>query len=164
MKQFELKYPPISIDYLEGEPLKLLNDFRFYHNKIKFRKDIIKLQNLFQKYLNTPLQATGIRDSYMKEPYFESYLILFFSTFKLIQCINDIMENYLDITIKEGCFYLESNSTYMILLSKDINGMRAGIDEMEDILDQVLDKYFQEQKFEDYIQIYPFKLYNCGKK
>ncbi|MBY8982792.1 MAG: hypothetical protein KGD57_07580 [Candidatus Lokiarchaeota archaeon] len=73
------------------------------------------------------------------------------------------MKNYLDIIIKRGCFFIESNSNYIILLSKDMEGLTAGIYTMEEILTQILDNYFQKKEFDTHIKIYPFKLYNCSK-
>lgn len=163
MRQFELKNSPLKLDFLEGDPLKLSEEFKFYHNKLKFRKEINRLQYLFQKYFKSPLQATGIRDSYLNEKFTESFFILIFSTYDIIRKMDDLMKNYLDIIIKRGCFFIESNSNYIILLSKDMEGLTAGIYTMEEILTQILDNYFQKKEFDTHIKIYPFKLYNCSK-
>ena len=100
---------------------------------------------------------------YIKKKYSESFFIIIFSTYDIIQTIDDIIENYLDIIIKERCFFLESNSDYMILLSKDMDGISAGINAMEEILGQVLHNYFNKKQFEENIKILPFRLYSCNK-
>ncbi|MBY9007804.1 MAG: hypothetical protein KGD63_13765 [Candidatus Lokiarchaeota archaeon] len=158
MNQFELNDENYNLEFTTGDSLKIISDFKFYHNKLKFRKELNILQYLFKKYLGNPLQAAGIRDTYLNENNTESFYILFFSTYEAIKKLNGIMNNYLDLNIEKGCFFIESKSEYMILLSKDEEGIIAGIHTMDNILDQILDDYFQKKKFEGYIEIFPFKL------
>ena len=77
LEEFELNKDSTTISYKEGEPLKLDNNFSFFHNKNKFRKELNKLQYLFRKYTGDSLVASGIRDSYLKEEISEDFLIIF---------------------------------------------------------------------------------------
>ena len=76
IKEYEFKISPKKITYGDEKPLKLSNEFSFYHNKSLFRKELNRLQYLFHKYLKTSLLAAGIRDSYLKEKYSGNYLII----------------------------------------------------------------------------------------
>ena len=76
LKEFTFEKPPSKIIYFDKEPLKLSNEFMFFHNKNKFRKDLVRLQNLIKSYTKSPLHAAGIRDSYLKEEFSEEYLII----------------------------------------------------------------------------------------
>jgi len=54
IKTFEFDKPPKKITYLDEDPLKLTEDFVFYHNKSKIRKGLIDFNiflNLIQKIL-----------------------------------------------------------------------------------------------------------------
>jgi len=162
LKEFEFENPPKQISYLDKEPLKLTNEFLFFHNKSKFRNLITQLQLLIKSYTNAPLHAAGIRDSYLKEEYSENFLIILFTNSKTVKSANSFLEAYSDIKIKPGCFYLETTSSYMLLLSSEMNGLTLGIEIMKEILKQVLNDYMNQKKFDDYIKIRPFRLSNCS--
>jgi hypothetical protein len=164
LKKFDFKKPPQNITYFEKEPLKLNNEFMFFHNKSKFRKELTQLQILIKSYTNSPLHAAGIRDSYLKEQYFEEFLIVLFTDIESVKKINEIIEKNLDIVLNPGCFLIENNTNYMLLLSKDIEGLRKGISVMESILKQVLEDYMNQKIFGDYIKICTFELMDCIKK
>jgi hypothetical protein len=63
--------------------------------------------------------------------------------------------------LNPSCFYLETVSNYMFLLSRDIEGLTLGIATMEIILKQILEDYVNQKRFDDYIKICPFKLLTC---
>ena len=160
IKEFKFKSPPKSITYLEGEPLKLTETFDFFHNKSKLRKSLNQLQYLFKSFIKNPLLASGIRDSYLTEEYTEEYLIVLFTTPEIIKNSNEILASYSDIEFTQGNFFLITTSDYMMLLAKDMNGINSGIEIMKEILNQVLEDYFNKKEFEDYIKIRQFKLSN----
>ncbi len=162
LKEFKFKKSPSKITYFDEEPLKLSNEFIFFHNKSKFRKELTRLQYLFKKFTKIPLHAAGIRDSYLKEEYSENLLIVLFTTSEKIRKSNEFFESISDKTLDPGCFYLETKSDFMLLVSRDIEGLKYGIDTMETILKQVLEDYINQQKFDDYIQVCPFQLNHCG--
>ena len=160
LKEFIFKNPPKSITYIEGEPLKLTEKFVFFHNKTKIRKNLTQLQNLFKSYMKNPLLASGIRDSYLVEEYTEEYLIVLFTTPEIIKNSNEILASYSDIEFTQGNFFLITTPDYMMLLAEDMNGINPGVEIMKEILNQVLEDYFNKKKFEDYIKIRQFKLSN----
>jgi len=161
LKEFKFEKFPHKITYMDEEPLKLNNEFIFFHNKSKVRKDITRLQYVFKSYTNSPLQAAGIRDSYLKEELSEAFLIVLLTLPEIIQNSNNIVEAHSNIELKSGCYYIETNSNYMLLLSKDMEGFAAGINMMETILKQVMEDYMIQKKFDDYIKICSFELINC---
>ena len=161
IKNYEFKDNPKEITYFDGEPLRLSKEFSFYHNKNWFRKELNRFQYLFKTYLKNPLIAAGIRDSYLKEEYSENYLIVLFTDAQSIKNTNNIIEANLAKEISQGCFYLISNTNYLLLLAKDKNGLISGLSIMEEILTQTLEDYFNQQQFDDFIKIRPFKLSNC---
>ncbi len=165
IKEYEFKNSPKEITYGNEEPLKLSNEFSFYHNKNKFRKELNRLQNLFLRYLKTSLVAAGIRDSYLKEIYSENLLIIIFTDNKRIKETNQIIEANSDVEAKllSNCFYLESSTKFMLLLAKDMKGLNSGIDTMEEIFTQTFKDYLSQKKFDDYIKICPFKMISCAK-
>jgi len=160
LKEFIFKNPPKSITYIDGEPLKLTEKFNFFHNKTKLRKNLTKLQLLIKSYMKNPLLASGIRDSYLAEEYTEKYLFVLFTTPEIIKNSNEILASYSGIEFTQGNFFLITTPDYMMLLSKDMNGINSGVEIMEEILNQVLEDYFNKKKFEDYIKIRQFKLSN----
>jgi len=162
LREFEFKKSPKEITYFEKEPLKLNKDFAFFHNKNKFRKELTRLQYLFKSYTNIALNAFGIRDTYLNKEYSDKYLILIFTTNKIIKDANDIIKSHSKIQIKNGCFYIVSNSKYMLLLAKDMGGLVFGIDTIEDIFKQVMEDYLNKKNFDDYIRIRSFKLLDCS--
>jgi len=161
IKKFEFKETLKEITYIEEAPLELNEDFVFFHNKSKVRKDLTPIQHLFKSYTTNPLLALGIRDSFLKKELTEQYLIVLFTTSEIIKDTNKIIFGYTDVEINEGCFYLETNSDYMLLLTKDIDGLHAGTNIMEEIFTQVLEDYFSRKKFDDFIKITPFKIKSC---
>ncbi|MFX1375284.1 MAG: hypothetical protein ACFFA0_05685 [Promethearchaeota archaeon] len=163
VKEFKFKSPPQSLKYIEGEPLKLTEKFCFFHNKSTIRKNLNTLQYLFKSYLNNPLLATGIRDSYLKEEFTEKYLIVLFTTSDIVKNTNKIIEHYSDIDLNQNCFLLEVTTEYILLLAKDVDGIAFGIDTIEDILKQVMEDYFSQKNFDDYLKIPTFRLSNCIK-
>ena len=163
IKKYEFKSKPKDITYIDGEPLKLSKDFSFFHNKIKFRKELTRLQNFFKDFAKIPLQAAGIRDSYLKEEYSENFLLVIFTTSQIIKQADLIIEPHKNLEISPGCFYLESNSESMLLLAKDMEGLSFGVDTMEEIFSQTFEIYFEQKNFDEYIKIRPFKLLNCIK-
>ena len=134
---------------------------KFFHNKSKVRKDLTPLQHLFKSYTPTPLLAYGIRDSFLKKELTEQYLIVLFTTPEIIKDTNKIISGYTNIEINQGCFYLETNPEYMLLLAKDMEGLHSGTAIMEDILTQVLEDYFSKKNFEEFIKIPQFKINSC---
>ncbi|MHA1987899.1 MAG: hypothetical protein ACW98D_14785 [Promethearchaeota archaeon] len=161
IKKFEFKESPKEITYIEEAPLELNEDFVFFHNKNKIRKSLTPIQHLFKSYTTNPLLALGIRDSYLKEELTEQYLIVLFTTSEIIKDTNKIISGYADIEIKPGCFYLETKSNYLLLLTKDLKGLHAGANIMEEILTQVLEDYFTRKIFEEFIKIPQFKINSC---
>jgi hypothetical protein len=162
IKEFTFKEKPEDFTYVEGEPLKLNEDFKFYHNKLKFRKKLNSLQYLFKDYIQTTLQAAGIRDTYLKLEYTKRYLMVIFTDPETIKTTDQIIEDHKDIPLKDGCYYMESNSDYLLLLTKDMDGISEGVQIMEEILRQVLDEYFTRKEFDKFIKVRPFKLSNCN--
>ncbi len=163
LKEFKFEKSPLKITYLDKEPLKLTSEFIFYHNKNKFRKELNRLQYLIKSYTNVPLQAAGIRDSYLKEDYSKKFLIILFTISNIIKKTNEIIEPNLNIELNPGCFYLESNTDFTLLLSRNMEGLISGIDTLETILKQVLEDFTNQKRFNDYIKIRPFKLTDCNK-
>jgi hypothetical protein len=41
-----------------------------------------------------------------------------------------------------------------------MNGMKAGLEMLHDLLKQTLDDYFNQKNFDDYIKIRPFEIYS----
>ena len=158
VKEYEFKNPPNEISYLEGEPLKLSDSFIFYHNKNKFRKELNRLQIVFKTHTKTPLIASAIRDTYLKEEHTTRYLIIYFTTGEEIKNLNDVIETHTVEEIKHGGFFLENTSSYMLLLAKDMEGLTLGIDKMEEIFQQTFSNYFSQNKLDDYIKIRPFRM------
>lgn len=161
IKKFEFKENLKEITYIEESPLELNEDFVFFHNKSKVRKDLTPLQHLFKSYTTNPLLALGIQDSLLKKELTEKYLIVLFTTSEIIKDANKIISGYFDIEINQGCFYLETTSDYMLLLTKDLDGLHSGTNIMEEILTQVLEDYFSKKNFDDFIKITQFKITNC---
>ena len=158
VKEYEFKNPPREISYLEGDPLKLSDSFIFYHNKNKFRKEINRLQTVFKTHTKTPLLASAIRDTYLKEEYSDQYLIIYFTTGEFITDLNGILNARVNEEINQGAFLLENTSKYMLLLAKDMEGLVLGIDAMEEIFQQTFSNYFAQNKLDDFIKIRPFKM------
>jgi len=161
LKEYVFKLKPTEITYLDKDPLELKKDFIFFHNKIKFRKEITQLQNLFKEYTKIALQASGIRDSYLKEEFSEAFYIIIFTTHEVVRKANEIIEPHSHLELKKGCYYLESTSEYILLLAKDLDGVKSGVITMEDIFYQTFEDYYAQRNTDDYIRIRSFKLFNC---
>lgn len=161
IKEYVFKKAPSEIEYFDIEPLKLTKELEFFHNKNKFRRYITNLQNLVKRYLDTTLLAVGIRDTYLKEEFTEKFLILLFTSIEISKSANNIIESHKNREINQGCYYIENTSDYMLLLAKDMEGIKSGIETIEEILKQTLEHYFEQKNFDDYIKICPFKLNSC---
>ncbi len=161
IKDYEFRSNPREITYLDDAPLKLDKNFSFFHNKIKFRKELTRLQLIFKDYTKISLLASGIRDSYLKEEYSEKFFIVIFTTNQAIKDANQMIDPYKDTNIKPGCFYLESTTNYLVLLAKNMEGLTSGIATLEEIFTQTFEIYFKQKNQDDYIKIKPFKLFNC---
>ncbi|NVM37409.1 MAG: hypothetical protein HWN81_17570 [Candidatus Lokiarchaeota archaeon] len=163
LKEFKFEKSPLKITYLDKEPLKLSNELIFFHNKSKFRKYLTQLQYLIKSYTNTPLHAAGIRDSYLKEEFSEKFLIVLLSTSETIKRTNEIIKPHSEMELNNGCFYLEVDTNFMFLLSRDMEGLILGVNTMEIILKQIMEDYMNQKQFDDYIKICSFKLTDCVK-
>lgn len=161
LKEFKFEKKPLKITYFDEEPLQLTNEFIFFHNKSKFRKELTQLQYLFKSYTKTTLHAAGIRDSYIEKAYTDEYLIILFTTNDIVKKTNQIIKNLYNLEISSGCFYLETTSSYMLLLTKDMDGLILGIGTMEEILKQIMENYLNQKKFDEYLKVRPFQLISC---
>ncbi|MFX0175902.1 MAG: hypothetical protein ACFE85_06705 [Candidatus Hodarchaeota archaeon] len=161
IEKYEFSKKPSKIIYKDGEPLKLSNEFNFFHNKNKFRKELNRLQYLLKKFTGNSLVASGIRDSFLKEEFTKKYLLILFTNNETIKKANTIIEKHADLNLSKGCFYLETNSKYLMLLSQDMDGLRCGVEILEDILSQTFEDYIKQKVFDDYVKIRPFELFNC---
>ncbi len=159
LEKYKFEKSPKQITYFDEEPLKLSQEFQFFHNKNKFRKYINEVQYLFKEYVNFALHAAGIRDTYLKEEYTENNLVLIFTTPEVIHNANQIFETHNKI-VEKGYFYIRSTSEYTFLKAIDMNGMKAGLEILYDLLKQTLDDYFNQKQFDDYIKIRPFEIYS----
>lgn len=160
LEKFELIKESATISYKEGEPLKLNNNFNFFHNKNKFRKELNELQYIFRKYTGDSLVASGIRDSYLKKEISEDFLIVFFANNDTVRNANQFIEPKKDLEFKEGNYYIESTKSYVLLMSKDMTGLKTGINTLESIFTQVFEHYLKINNLEDYVKIRPFEIYN----
>ncbi|MHA2280383.1 MAG: hypothetical protein ACXAC5_06000 [Promethearchaeota archaeon] len=161
IKKFEFKETLKEISYIDKPPLELNEDFVFFHNKSKVRKDLTPIQHLFKSYTTNPLLALGIRDSFLRKELTEQYLIVLFTTSEIIKDTDDIISGYTDVELNPGCFFLETNSDYMLLLTKDLEGLHSGTNILEEIFTQVLDDYFSRKNFDEFIKIPQFKIISC---
>jgi len=161
LKEFNFERPPKKITYFDTEPLSLNSEFTFFHNKTKFRKELTRLQNLFKSYTKSPLMASAIRDTYLKEEYTEKYLIVLFTTSEYIEETNKIIDSHNEMEFNPGCFFLEATSKYILLLTRDMDGLTSGVDMMESILNQILEDYMIQKRYNEYIMICPFQITDC---
>jgi len=160
IEEYKFGKTPREIKYYDNEPLKLSQEFRFYHNKNKIKVELINLQNLFQDKLKVPLMAPGIRTSYLKDEYSENNFIIIFTSPDTVHKADQIFES-ITKELEAGCYYITTTSEYMILIAKDMKNLKLGIDIMYEILKQTLDDYIVQKEYEDYIKIRPFELYGC---
>ncbi|MHA1473393.1 MAG: hypothetical protein ACTSQW_09905, partial [Promethearchaeota archaeon] len=148
--------------YMDKNPLELNKDFIFFHNKIKFRKEITQLQNIFKDYTKVALPASGIRDTYLKEEFSELFYIVVFTTHKVVRKTNEIIEPHSHLELKSGCHLIESTSEHILLLAKDLKGIKSAIITMEDIFYQTFEEYFTQENIDNFIKIRAFRLLGCG--
>ena len=163
LKEYVFKVKPTEITYTDKSPLELNKDFIFFHNKIKFRKEITQLQNIFKEYTKAALPASGIKDTYLKEEFSERFYIVVFTTHKVVRKTNEIIEPHSHLELKSGCYLIESTSEHILLLAKDLKGIKSAIITMEDIFYQTFEEYFTQENVDNYIKIRAFRLLDCGK-
>lgn len=150
-----------ELDYIDGEPLKLNNEFNFFHNKNKFRKELNRLQYVFKKFTGKSLVASGIRDTYIKEEYTEKNLLVIFTNNVIIKKTNSILDANLKNDVKPGCFLMKGSSEFLLLIAKDMEGLLLGIDFMEELLTQVFEHYVEQKKTDEFVKIRQFNALGC---
>ena len=160
LKEFELDETSSKISYMDGDPLKLNNEFNFFHNKNKFRRELNDLQYIFKDYTGNSLVASGIRDSYLKKEISDNFLVMVFSTNETIKNASHIVEPRINLAFEEGSYYIESRDKYILLLSKDMKGLKSGINVLEMIFTQVFENYLKINNLEEYVKIRPFNLFS----
>ena len=153
----------VELNYIDGEPLKLNNEFNFFHNKNKFRKALNPLQYTFKKFTGNSMVASGIRDTYIKAEYTENNLLIIFTDNQVIKKTNSILDASLKQEIKAGCFYMTVSSEYLVLIAKDMDGLLLGIDIMEELFIQVFEHYMEQKKFDEFVKIRQFNALGCSK-
>ncbi|MGV9171608.1 MAG: hypothetical protein ACOC44_05290 [Promethearchaeia archaeon] len=161
IKEYEFESAPKEITYSDGEPLKLTNKFRFYHNKSFFRKALNPLQYLFKSYLKQALMAVGIRDTYLKREYGDNYLMVIFTEPDKIHNANKIVGEYASEEFDDKCYYMKSTSDYLLLIAKNKDLLLEGIDTLKTILSQTLEDYLRQKEFDEFIKIRNFTLCGC---
>ncbi|HEY0090226.1 MAG TPA: hypothetical protein VGB37_15365 [Candidatus Lokiarchaeia archaeon] len=159
--EYNFKFTPKEIVYYDREPLKLNNELSFFHNKNIFRKEINKLQYTFKNYTGNSLVASGIRDSYLKEEFSENVFLILLTNNIVVKTTNNIIEKAISVEVSPKCFYLETDSNYMLLLTKEMESLIFGIDTMNEVFVQTFENYYAKKNFEDYIKIRPFKIIGC---
>jgi len=161
LEKYEFSKMPKKINYKDSEPLRLNKEFNFFHNKNKFRKELNRLQYLFKNYTGNTLVASGIRDSYLEEDYTDKYLLILFTTNEIVKNASDIVKKHSDLNLSNGCYYIESNADYILLISQDMDGLTSGVDTLEEIFSQTFEDYIHQKAFDDFVKIRPFELFNC---
>jgi hypothetical protein len=161
IKEYEFENAPKEIAYSDGEPLKLTNKFRFYHNKSSFRKDLNSHQYLFKSYLKQVLMAVGIRDSYLKPHYFDNFYIVIFTEPDKIDNATAILEDINPDELDEDCYRMKATSEYLLLIAKKKDALRDGLKKLEQLLKQTLEDYLNQKEFDEYIKIRNFIMFNC---
>jgi len=163
LSKFTFTKKPDELSYIDGEPLKLNNEFNFFHNKNKFRKELNRLQFIFKNYTGNSLVASGIRDTYVKEEFTENNLIILFTDNQVVKKTNDILEANLKKEISLGCYYVTVSSDYLLLIAKDMDGLVLGIDLIQEIFTQVFEHYMERKKFDEFVRIRQFHASGCLK-
>jgi hypothetical protein len=158
LKEFKFEIAPLKITYFDEDPLKLNSEFIFFHNKSKFRKELTRLQYLIKSYTKIALHAAGIRDSYLKQEYSDKFLIVIFTTPEIVKKTNEIVQKQLNLELNPESFYIQATSEYILLLSKDLNGLVSGVSTLESVLKQTFEDYLDQKNFDEYIKIRPFEL------
>lgn len=150
---YEFPTKPQIIEYYEDEPLKLHKNLNLFHNKVKLRKFITSLQNLFKDRVGIPLDAPAIRDTYLKKEYSDKYLILLCSELEIEKELNTIIDKYEKNQLKSSGYEIEVTKDFILLKAIDLMGFEIGINSLKSIFEQAFSKYFSENKFDKYIQI-----------
>jgi len=150
---YEFSKKPQFIEYHEEEPLKLHKNLNLFHSKVKIRKFITGLQNLFKERIGIPLDAPAIRDTYLKKEYSDKYLILFCAELEKEKELNIIIDNFEKNQIKSSGYEIEITRDFILLKTIDLKGFEIGINSLKTIFEQIFSKYFSEKKFDEYIQI-----------
>ena len=161
--QFSFKTEPKELSYSKKSPMKLDQSLFFFHNKNHFRPLLNDLQYLFKSAVGVALHAAGIRDTYLKEEYSENNLVVILSNHEISKKSNQIIEKNLSVNIEKGCYFIEIDSEYILLIAKDIEGLKVGIKTFESVLQQTFDNYFEQKNFDDYIKVPTMKLYHCSE-
>ncbi|MHA1146695.1 MAG: hypothetical protein ACTSR8_00440 [Promethearchaeota archaeon] len=161
--QFSFKEAPKELAYSNKPPMTLAQDLMFFHNKAKFRPFLNELQYSFKNAVGVALHAAGIRDTYLKEEYSENYFIVILGTHETSKKTNQIIKKNLSVEIEKGCYYIEVDSDYILLLAKDMEGIKQGIKTFETILQQTFDSYFEKKNFDEYIKVPTLTLYHCSE-
>lgn len=160
--EFTFKETPKEISYSNKPPMALNQELFFFHNKNRFRSLLNDLQYLFKNKVGIALHAAGIRDSYIKEEYSEAYLLVLLGTHETSKQSNEIIEKQSHIHIDKGCYFIEVDSEYILLLAKDMDGITAGIKTFETILEQSFEAYFEQKAFDEYVTVPTLTLYHCS--
>ncbi len=150
---YEFQTQPQKVEYHEGESFKLHKDLNLFHNKMRIRKLITGVQNLFKERLGIPLDAPAIRDTYFKAEYTNKSFILLCSELDKERELNQIFEKYIVHNLNPGGFEIEVSNEYIFLRAPDESGFEKGIKILTSILNQTLNKYFKEKQFEEHIEI-----------
>ena len=162
LDKFKFTNKPDELNYVDGDPLNLNNQFNFFHNKNKFRKDLNRLQYIFKEFTGNSLVASGIRDTYINEEFTENHLLVLFTDNQVVKTANNILQANLKRDISSGCYYLTATSEYLLLLAKDMKGLISGIDLMEELFVQVFEHYMKQKKFDEFVKIRQFNAFGCS--
>jgi hypothetical protein len=163
LDKFKFTNKPNELNYIDGDPLNLNNQFSFFHNKNKFRKELNRLQYIFKDFTGNPLIASGIRDTYIKEEFTENNLLVLFTDNQVVKNTNNILQANLKMEIPSGCYYMTATSEYLLLLAKDMKGLISGIDLMEELFLQVFEHYIEQKKFDEFVKIRQFNALGCSQ-
>lgn len=155
---FEFQTPPQKVEQHEGESFILHKGLNLFHNKMRIRKLITGLQNLFKDRVGIPLDAPAIRDTYFKEEYTNKGYVLLCSKLETEKTINSIYEKYNDINLNEAGYEIEITKDYLFLKAPREEGFEKGIETLTAIFNQTLDQYFKEKDFDKDIQIPSLKI------
>ena len=108
---------------------------------------------MFKERVGIPLDATAIRDSYLKKKYFDKYLILLCAELEKEKELEKIIDKYENTQLKSGAYEIEVTKEFTLLKAIDFKGFEKGVNTLKIILEQTFSNYFKENEFEKYIQI-----------
>jgi hypothetical protein len=151
MYKFPIK--PKFVEYHENESFKLHKDLNLFHNKVRIRKPITNMQNLFKDRLGIPLDAPAIRDSYLMKEFSNKYLILLCSELEQEKKLNKIIEKYEKNQLKNNGYEIEITKDFILLKALNLKGFELGINTLTEIFEQTFSKYFEIKDYDQYIQI-----------